>query len=199
MSLTIKYVLAVITTAVIIGPATYLTVSAQTGSNRAALQTTIDNLNTEVMSLNQKVANLTPPTITPTTSFLVIKELGIKLPLTSEIKDLVYAYKPATYVTSPTPIYLQFSTKSISSITNAPNETCNTDLRPLGTYAVYNVRQTNEGSADNQAGTPETIVNGYYIYYHHVQYACGDTLQDQTKVAALIAPLLTAIQKAVAN
>lgn len=184
-----------VVTAAIVGGATYITVNNQAKSDKAALQTTVDSLSAQIVALNSKI---TSPPASSSTDFLVIKELGIKLPLTSSIKDLIYTYKSITTGAVTSPGYIHFSTNSIKNIPNN-TYTCSADRDPLGGYTFYTTRQSNEGVGDNQAGTLEVTVNGYYIYYHHTQYACGDTSQDQAKVAALITPVLTAVQQAQAN
>jgi len=129
-------------------------------------------------------ASVTP---TPdTTKYLVISELGIKLPLTSSIYDLVYTYSSDQ---------LYFSTTSISSIPNS-GFTCDVNHAPLGIYNVYSSAQSNVGSSDNQVGDLVANVNNKYIYYHHVQYACGETPSEQAAVINLIDPLHTAVQNA---
>src|SRR6266702_910027 len=134
----------------------------------------------------------TPASATP---YLIIKELGIRIPLTTDIKDLVYSYDK-THDGEKTAInYLHFSTTSISAIPNS-GTTCELTHDPLGTYTVYMSRQKNEGTADSQAGTLEATVNGYYLYYKHVQYGCGDSTTDANRVAILIAPLVAAVKKA---
>lgn len=131
-------------------------------------------------------------------TYLFIKDLGIKLPLTSTIKDLTYTYDAKAGGSTTSLNYLHFSTTSISSIPNS-GSTCSADKDPLGTYTVYASRQANDGGNDNQVGTLESAANGHYIYYHHVQYACGDTSQHRAEVSALISPLLVAVQQARAN
>jgi hypothetical protein len=122
------------------------------------------------------------PALSPTVSpenYLTIKELGIKIPLTSSIYDLEYKYVAAS---GSNPIYLNFSTASISSIP-AGNTTCNTDRRPLGTYTVWNSAQP------AKQGTLIATVKGDYIYYLHAQSTCGNTLMTPLydAVAAAIA------------
>ena len=130
--------------------------------------------------------------------FLVIKELGIKLPLSDPIKDLVYTYNTNVGSTNTGSPLLHFSTTSISSIPNS-GFTCDTEHDPLGSYSIYTSQQSNDGVTDTQIGTLVTTINGYYIYYKHVQYPCGDSDQDSKKVNSLIQPLLTSVQNAQIN
>lgn len=192
----VKYISTIAVTTLVVGGATYVTVNNQAKDDKVALQTTIDGLTAQVTTLNNKI---TPPPANQSTDFLVIKELGIKFPLTSQIKDLIYTYDCTNGGGSLTTNCLHFSTISIASIPNSGGQNCGTANDPLGTYNVYSTRQTNEGAGDNQAGTLEATVNGHYIYYHHVQFACGDTPQDQAKVSVLIDPLLTAVKNAQPN
>lgn len=123
------------------------------------------------------------------TTYLNIKELGIKLPLSDDIKDLIYTYNNINGAN-----FLHFSTSSIVSADPA----CSAENDPLGIYAVYTSEQPNPGLTDNEAGTLEAHINGYYIYYHHVEYACGNS-DAAPKVSAAIPSLLTAIQNAQAQ
>ncbi len=130
------------------------------------------------------------PSATPSSSpaaltYLQLTELGLKLPLTSEIKDLIYTYSPST---SDLPAKLHFSTTSISALADG---FCGPSHDPLGTYTVYPSAQSNA-----TAGALTASVGGHFIYYTHVQYGCGDTAAQQAKVASLIAPLNAAVQKA---
>lgn len=120
-------------------------------------------------------------------AYLDIKELGIKLPLSNGISDLTYiATKNADSSYS-----LHFSTTSIV----AADPTCNAQADPLGIYTAYTSAQPNPGTTDTQAGTLEAQVNGYYIYYKHTQYVCGNNTAA-AKISDVIAPLLTAVQGA---
>jgi hypothetical protein len=91
------------------------------------------------------------------TTFTIIfleNALGIKLPLSDDIKDLTYTDNNLYGYN-----YIHFTTNSIM----ATDSTCNADFDPLGIYTVYTTQQPNPGGADNQAGTLEAHVNGYYI------------------------------------
>jgi len=128
----------------------------------------------------------------PVVGSLNVTELGIKLPLTKSIKDLVYTYSPKT---GADPAQLNFSTQTISTFDDG-GVTCDPAHRPLGSYAVYTALQPDPGAADSQAGTLELSLNGYYIYYHHVQSACGNGPAEYNQLTAPINALLTAVQHA---
>jgi hypothetical protein len=131
-------------------------------------------------------ATVTPTPTPDNIKYLMISELGIKLPLTSSIYDLIYSYSSGQ---------LHFSATSISSIPNR-GITCSVEHDPLGTYRVYSSAQSNVGPTDSQVGDLVASVNGKYIYYHHVQYACGETPGEQAAVLSLIDPVHSAVQNA---
>jgi|GEM_PF-2673854 len=155
----------------------------------------------QIMQLSKEVSKQTTATTSATDAssatsqkYLVISPLGIKLPLSSTIEDLTYTYDGDAKenfdpsVNGGGGASLHFSAKSISSF-------CPGYQNILGTYRVYSTKQTNPGPSDIQVGTLEAQVNGYYIYYHHVQDGCAPE-SEQSQIGMLIDPLLKSVQAA---
>lgn len=147
--------------------------------NKPAAKTTSSQTGGSTQTNNTSTANQT--------MYSNIKELGIKLPLSNGISDLTYvATKNADSSYS-----LHFSTASIV----AADPTCDAQADPLGIYTAYTSAQPNPGTTDAQSGTLEVQANGYYIYYKHTQFVCGNDAAA-AKISDAIAPLLTAVQGA---
>jgi hypothetical protein len=137
---------------------------------------------TAVTSATPGISATPTTTATPdNTNYLMITELGIKLPLAADIQDLAYTYGSNK---------LHFSTNSVGLMSKG---SC---VDPFGTYTVYSSAQPNAGLGDNQVGELVASINNKYIYYHSVQYVCGSTPTEQSTVLGLINPVHTAIQSA---
>jgi hypothetical protein len=130
---------------------------------------------------------VSPPSATPEPTYLVLKEAGIKIPLSNAIDDLVYIYVAPT---STTPARLQFSTATIKDFGGA---TCGPSAEPLGTYLIYG------GDVQRPAGDrgrPVTNAGGSEIYYYQATHPCGTSKDQQNQVALLSSPLYTAMYDA---
>jgi type II secretory pathway pseudopilin PulG len=103
----------------------------------------------------------TAKTTSAAAQYLQIKELEIRLPLTSGIKDLVYAYNPTTNS-------LYFSTTSIDD----QDPSCTPSATNTGAFGVVSVSSTaitttvpaGSSTSVNPDGTLYAIANGYYLY-----------------------------------
>lgn len=200
-NLFIKYTVYIIMIALIVGGAVYYAIHKDVVSQENTLQNQINDLNATISNLNKEISTLKSTngssSSSSNTSFLTIPELGIKLPLTSSISDLVYTY---TSLNTSQGVfhYLNFSTKAIETIksSSSPSGVCDASADPLGIYLVFTTPQTN----GVQIETLESHVGNYYIYYGSTQGVCAASLQDQAKITPLVDPLLTAVQNAqVAN
>jgi Tfp pilus assembly protein PilV len=147
-------------------------VSDQTSSSQPTQPSTSSSTNTPIS----------------TDTYLTIKELGIKLKLSDNIKDLTYTYNNLYGIN-----YIHFTTNSIM----AADPTCNSDFDPLGLYTVYS-DQTNANATNNMAGTLEVHVNGYYIYYRHAQVTCSKSTAGSIATSS-IPSVLKAVQSAQAQ
>lgn len=115
-------------------------------------------------------------TLTQTTTqqkYLAVKELGIKLPLSNRISDLIYTYTP----NSGSPL-LTFSTTSLDIA--SPSCTITSSIyspRPFGSVNAVTTPypQSEVGPGDNQAGILYAHVNGYYLYWKGAQSDCQQT------------------------
>lgn len=161
--------------------------------NKHASQTTRPKPTSTPEPSPSPTPGVSPSPVVDTGQYLTIHELDIRMPLTPALHDLVYTYTAAT---ATAPASLHFSTASVSAMPGG--SLCTPAHDPLGSYTVYTSAQSNVGATDSQVGTLLVSANGYYIYYHHVQYACGDTPAAETAVANLIEPLHTAVQNAMA-
>jgi hypothetical protein len=131
------------------------------------------------------------PVVTDETAYLNIPELGINIPLSAKIKDLVYTYTPGT---SDSPGSLNFSTTSLSSTPGGSY--CTPVNDPVGAYTVYATDQSMAGDTVEVTGQLVADVNGSKIYYKGAQYDCASTESSSLAVSALIDPIYAAIQKA---
>jgi Tfp pilus assembly protein PilV len=104
--------------------------------------------------------------------YLTITQLGIKLPLSTGISDLIY-----TYTTSGGPI-LFFSTTSLDDI--SPSCTITPSVyspMPFGRVSASTTPYpaSEVGPYDGQVGTLYSHVNGYYLYWQGAQSNCQAT------------------------
>lgn len=202
------WLLAALAIVIILGGAVY----AWQNNRSTVADNNLDTQSSPANELSTATPGLTSPTpaSSPTVaasdsaSFLVIKELGIKIPLSTTIKDLNYVYKCTNGGGSDTTNCLHFSTDSIASIPSSAgtsaSHTCEAIKDPLGTYNVYQTQQSPRlNPEDGYLGQLVASVNGHYVYYNGPQYACGDNKQDQAKVAALREPVLAAVKQAQSN
>ena len=147
-------------------------------------QSKVKQLNHEISGLNLRVSTLNAQIITTmqnqaatqsskntsSATFLSIKELNFKVPLSSAISDLKYVVSK----NSKGQTYLNFTTQSLLS---AGGQGCAISSQstnsPLGTVLVLSNPSTNPGTADNQDGALLASVSGHYLYYHHAQSTCA--------------------------
>lgn len=195
---TTKYVLEMLLAFIIAGIATLGVYVWQQGK--------VDELNEGISRLEAQVADLEKQNVANPAEnndqiseqpYLNIDSLGIKIPLSNYLSDLIYQIESAPETTQlSSRKYIHFSTETISKIKSGnPSGYCDIDSGSLGGYTVYSSRQSNEGAGDSQTGELLAVVNGHYIYFHSPQFACGNTESDVNKVASLIEPLKNAVSK----
>lgn len=179
-------------------------------SNRAAKveaskQAQLDSLQKLYTDLQAKaktsqVTTTTTPTSTSSTStqkYLVIKELGIKIPLQTGLTDLEYSY------VAPTSTYphkvLYFGSKSLETADSSCKLT--STYGPLGgDVLALTALSKNPGTTDSQDGTLlASNVNGYYLYYKSSQVVCTNKSTAKTLLAKQTAILQAELKNTVAQ
>jgi uncharacterized protein (UPF0333 family) len=130
-----------------------------------------------------------PPSTTNAQKYLVIKEWGVKVPLTNEIEDATYYYKSGD---GGSAVYV--STKSITA--KYPN--CAADKTTIYAYGRYdNPKEMNElaGQTMEQVNPGAPKVGNYYYYAMHPQAYCFDAT-DEKQISTIqktdIQPLMDA-------
>ena len=120
--------------------------------------------------------SVTPPATV--TSYMVIKEWGVRLKLDAKTATLNYDIK------ADNPQYAYLGLKTISDI--APM--CAADKFSLAVIGRYTKAQHDDAVAnptDNGGGANDIKVGDYYYGYDHSHAACADSDAEQTKIDAL--------------
>ncbi len=117
----------------------------------------------------------TTPTVAPK-SYLDIKELGIKIQLTDDIKDLVYVYDSQFLAKYPDPQSVGLSSQALVSLSPACKATTNSG--PLG--LIGKTKNPNQGFGTLTVNNETVFKFGdYFVYYKTPQAACLDTTAFQ--------------------
>jgi len=123
------------------------------------------------ISVPKKTTKTTPPVDPPTSaSVITIKEIGVKITVTNDIKDLDYAVKTSSGYT-----YVYLSTKTLEDADSGPVKHCTSEEGAIGAIELDDKPSTAEGS-------PPSLVKmlaGKYLYYTHPQALCSDVASTQ--------------------
>lgn len=166
---TVVELLVVISIIIVVGYVGYFIGTRHGGTKPTTVSTASAKAatSTPTSTATQSTATSTPAQ-SSTADTLTISQLGLQLPLSSGIHDLVYSLQPGS--TSDT---LYFSTRSLD--TASPS--CTPSATTFGAFGAVTVSATAEpaskvGSGNGQVGTLYAQANGYYLYWLHAQAPC---------------------------
>lgn len=159
---TVVELLVVIAVLVVVGFVGYF-IGTHHGSTKTSTLTSASTQSPTSSSSSPPSQSTPTHTQTQTSSnqYLTVSQLGIRLPLSSGIQDLVYSLQPGS--SSDT---LYFSTKSL----DAASPSCTPSATSTGAFGAVTVSSTPLSSA--QYGSLYANANGYYIYWLHAQAPC---------------------------
>ncbi len=121
----------------------------------------------KVQALQSEVHKLNKQSNNSKGSYLTINELGIKLPLTAGISDLVYVFNSSKN-------QLYFSTKSLDSVSSACTiSTPNTGAFGVVTDSKSALPASEVNTSSTGVGTLYAQANGYYLYWKAAARSCA--------------------------
>lgn len=108
----------------------------------------------------------------PAENYLKIKELGIKIPVPQDIKDVVYNYDTAFNAQYPDPQQVTISTQSLNTMSGS---SCKASLGvgPLGTIQKTNNPSIRPGIILAPNGTTVFKLEDSYVYIVSPQSSCS--------------------------
>lgn len=140
--------------------------------------------NSETNSAHTSTANNSEGN-TQTLDYFEIRELGIKLKLSQDIKDLTYIISPDNNKVA------LFSTKSLKL---TARNYCAASYGPLGIISIDQQNLSVRGELPAKESDTFRNINGQWVYYVHPQATCSDNKESQDLAIRQISALQDAFK-----